>query len=186
VVAYVGAIDPDRGFFVLLRAFKKIIKENRNVILHISHPSKDRRMEDLLSTYVNDSVMKKHIVIQGINPHIEETYANADVVALPFEKPYWITAPPLVLLEAMASGTPIVTTPVDVIGEIGSNMSDMLFATPGDTDSLVNAILHVLENQEETRRMGVTARQKIIRDFSMQVVGKKLLETYTKICNYAQ
>ena len=180
LVAYVGAIDSDRGFFALLRAFNKVVKQIPRAILYISYPPR-KQTDDLLNRFVFNSTIKDHILLNGPNPSIEEVYAMADVVALPFQKPYWITAPPIVLIEAMSSAAPIVTTPVDVIEDIGTNMEDMIFVTPGNFDSLANGIVYFLENENEARNMGLRARENVIRNFSMQAVGGKLRETYRKI-----
>jgi glycosyltransferase involved in cell wall biosynthesis len=182
IIAYIGAIDSDRGFFFLLKAFKKIIQQMPKATFYICHPNLKEEMTDLLNRLVMSQKVKDNISVHGPNPSIEDVYSLADVIALPFQKPYWITAPPLVLLEAMASGTPIVTTPVDVIGEIGDNMVDMIFTTPGDLGSLVNAVVYALENQDEAEDIGVRARENAVKNFSMEVVGKKLRETYKRIC----
>lgn len=181
IIAYVGAFDQDRGFFSLLKAFKRILRQTPRAMLYVCHPKPMMEMDGSFYRSVTSQEMKKHIIFHGPNPFIEEIYSLADVIALPFQKPYWITAPPLVLLEAMASATPIVTTPVDVIKEIGTDMVDMIFATPGDLDSLVNAIVYALENQDKAKNIGFRARENSIQNFSMETVGKKLRKTYEKI-----
>lgn len=183
IIAYVGAMDPNRGFFLMLKAFKRVLKEIPEALLYICDPHRKREervYEPLFQSVVNQK-LKGNIVIHGPNPFIEETYSVADVIALPFQQPHWVTAPPLVLLEAMASATPIVATPVDVIKEIGTNKRDMIFATPGDLDSLVKAIVYVLKNQDEANKIGLRARENAAQNFSMETVGEKLRETYKKI-----
>jgi len=184
VIAYVGAADSDRGFFFLLKAFKEILHEIPETILYICHP--DRKMKslyDALSCARLNQRLGNNIMIHGPNPAIEETYSLADVIVLPFQKPYWITAPPLVLIEAMASATPIVTTPLDVTKEIGTNMIDMIFTSPNDLNSFTNAVVYALGSQDEARKIGFRARENATKNFSMEVVGRKLKETYREICN---
>ena len=184
VIAYVGAIDPDRGFFLLLKAFKKILQRVPQAILYVCHPNrKMRSVKGELHHYAASERIRRHILFRGPNPFIEEVYSLADVIALPFQKPYWITAPPLVLLEAMASAIPIVTTPVDVINEIGTNMVDMIFVPPGDLDSLVSSVVYILENQDEAKSIGFKARRKAMQNYSIETVGEKLRKTYEEICS---
>jgi glycosyltransferase involved in cell wall biosynthesis len=183
VVAYVGALDSDRGFFFLLNAFRKILKNIPQAILYVCHPNTRMKLaHNLLKRYTVSPRITSNILFKGPNPFIEEVYSFADVIAIPFQKPYWITAPPLVLLEAMASATPIVTTPVDVIKDIGTDMIDMIFTIPGNLDSVVNAIFYALENQDESRIIGLKAREKAVKDFSVEIVGEKLRKTYEEIC----
>lgn len=184
IIAYVGAIDADRGFFLLLKAFRKILQRIPQAILYVCHPNRKMEMDNPFYRYTMGQGMMGHILIHGPNPLIEEVYSLADIIALPFQKPYWITAPPLVLLEAMASATPVVTTPVDVIKEIGTGMVDMIFATPGDLDSLVNTIVYAFKNQDEAKAIGFKARENAIQNFSIEVVGEKLRKTYREILGF--
>jgi len=182
VISYVGSIDPNRGFFTLLKAFKEVLKEFPQALLHICHPG--RKGDDYLYVPFYQFVHQKfggRIIIQGPNPLIEEVYSLASVVALPFEQPYWIIDPPVVLLEAMASATPIVTTPLGSIGEIGKDGENMIFSDPRDPDSLSKAIKYALRNQDEAEKIGLNAREVAKTQFSQEVVGKMLKRTYTEI-----
>lgn len=181
LVVYVGAIDSDRGFFALVSAFKTVLKRIPRATLFIAYPPRSKQTEELLNRFVFNSAINDHVLLSGPNASINEVYAMADVVALPFQKPYWITAPPLVLLEAMSSASPIVTTPLDVIAEIGTNMEDMIFVKPGNLDSLANGIVYFLEDENEARKIGLRARENVLKNFSMQICGEKLEKTYSKI-----
>jgi len=183
IIFYVGQIDPERGFFIILKAFKKILRNLPDAILYICHPNL-KGEEKVYAPFFKSICcknMKKNIVISGPNVFIEESYSLSDVVVLPFQKPYWITAPPLVLIEAMASATPIVTTPLDVIKEIGRNKENMIFSTPNNVDSLVNSIFYILNNTEEATKIGLKAREHVIQNFSMNKVGLSLKEAYKNI-----
>lgn len=183
IIIYVGQIDPNRGFFDLLKAFKIILRKIPKALLYICHPNlkgEEKIYHRFFQSFIGQK-LKDNIVISGPNSFIEESYSMADVVTFPFKQPYWITAPPLVLLEAMASATPIVTTPLDVIKEIGENKKNMFFSTPGDIDSLVNAIIYAINNKEEADEIGLRAREYIIKNFSMERVGLYLNEAYKKL-----
>lgn len=177
IIAYVGAIDRDRGFFSLIGSFRKVIRQIPNAILYVSHPNR----ESLTVKMARNQSIKDNVLFRGTHPFIEEVYSLADVVALPFEKPYWITAPPLVVLEAMASAAPTITTPLDAIKDVGTNMLDLMFANPGDPDSLADAIVYALENEDEARTIGFRARENMMRNFSMETVGEILRKTYREI-----
>ena len=129
-------------------------------------------------------LIKSNIVVSGPSSNIEDAYSLADVIVLPFEKPYWITAPPLVFQEAMASGTPIVTTPLDEIKEIGKDGENVFFTKPGDVESISRSISYVLKNIDLANEVGVNARNEAINKFSMDVVGSILANSYKKIINY--
>jgi len=182
IITYVGAIDPNRGFFTLFKAFLEVLKDFPQALLYVCHPRSEggKNLYTPFYRFVRQK-LNKHIVIQGPNPLIEEAYSLASVVALPFEQLYWITEPPLVLLEAMASATPIVTTPVGVMREIGKDGENMIFSHRGDPDSLSKAINYVLRNQDEAEKIGLNARETAKAQFSQEVVGKLLNRAYEEI-----
>jgi glycosyltransferase involved in cell wall biosynthesis len=177
IIAYVGAIDADRGFFSLIESFRRVLRQMPDAILYVSHPNRG----DLTIDLARNPSIKDNVFFRGPGPFIEDVYSLADVVVLPFERPYWITAPPLVVLEAMASGTPTVTTPLDAIKDVGTDLFDLMFVNPGDPESLADAIVYALENEDEARTIGLRARENMIRNFSMETVGEILRKTYREI-----
>jgi glycosyltransferase involved in cell wall biosynthesis len=184
LIVYVGAIYPDRGIFVLLEAFKKLLERMPEAMLYVFHPQ--LQGDEVLhfphfNRIVNGKEFSGRVMIQGPNSNIEEAYCIADVVALPFTQPYWITDPPLVLLEAMACGASIVTTPVGAIADIVSNGDSAVFCKPCDESSLANALFWALMNKDKAEQLGVNARRIIEREFAMDLVGKQLRSIYEKI-----
>jgi glycosyltransferase involved in cell wall biosynthesis len=184
VIVYVGAIYPDRGIFVLLEAFREVLKRIPNALLYIFH-SKLSGDEEVFSPHFYRLAKHKefagHVVIQGPQSSIDEVYCLADVVALPFTQPYWITDPPLVLLEAMASGVPIVTTPVGAIKDVVEEGKNAILAEAGNEASLSEALSWAISNESDARKLGLRARKKIEQEFSMDIVGTKLRSVYEKI-----
>jgi glycosyltransferase involved in cell wall biosynthesis len=184
MIAYIGAIYPDRGVFFLLSAFKGLLARIPNALLFVSH-SRLEGDEAEWSPYfyrlANSNGLKGHVILTGPSSKIEEIYCLSDVMTLPFTQPYWITDPPLVLLEAMASGVPIVTTPVGAISEIGRDKENMIFCSPGDSMSLMWSLHWALENGDEARQIGLNARETIVKEFSMDLIGKRLKSLYRKI-----
>lgn len=177
IITYVGAIDSDRGFLSLIKSFRKVAQQIPDVILYVSHPNRG----DLTLEIARDEGIRDNILFRGPDPFIEEVYSLADAVVLPFSKPYWVTAPPLVVLEAMACAAPTITTPLDAIKDVGTNGVDLIFARPGDADSLAGAIVHILKNEDEARTIGLRARENIMGNFSMEAVGETLRKTYGEI-----
>jgi glycosyltransferase involved in cell wall biosynthesis len=113
----------------------------------------------------------------GPSENIEEIYNLADVVVLPFQRPYWVD-PPLVLLEAMSSGAVVVTTSVGAISDVVRNRENAVVVKTGSREDLADAIVGILESPNESMKMARKARETILRDYSYEAVGKKLLDLY--------
>jgi glycosyltransferase involved in cell wall biosynthesis len=73
---------------------------------------------------------------------------------------------PLVMLEAMSVGVPVVATahggPVELLGEAG------LLVTPGDAEALAGAVDELLRDPERRRRMGATGRRMVAERFQVE------------------
>jgi glycosyltransferase involved in cell wall biosynthesis len=99
-------------------------------------------------------------------------YAAANVFVLPSE---W-EAFGIVLLEAMACGTPIVASDVggipDVVGDIGR-----IFKY-GDTRALAENIIDILDNEEQEREKSIQGRAKVIEQFTWSAVVDRLEAIY--------
>lgn len=87
----------------------------------------------------------------------------------------------IVILEAMASGIPVVSTSCGgpetlvVEGETG-------FLTPvGDAVAMADCLAVLLRDEALRRRMGRRARQRVESHFTLQVVGQKYLEAYDRL-----
>ena len=87
----------------------------------------------------------------------------------------------IVILEAMASGLPVISTncggPATAVvdGETG-------FLTPvGDADSLAHAIQRLAEHAELRRHMGDAGRKVVERQFSLAAAGQIFLDKYDKL-----
>lgn len=183
LIVYVGAIYPDRGIFVLLDAFKNLLKKTPEAMLLVFHPQlqgDEVRHFPLFEQIATKREFNSKVVVYGFSSKIEEAYSLADVVALPFTQPYWITDPPVVLLEAMACGAPIVTTRVGAIGEIANNTNAM-FCKPNDVFSLTNALFWALKNKDKAQQLGLNARETARNQFAMELVGKQLQSIYEEI-----
>jgi len=80
---------------------------------------------------------------------------------------------PVALMEAMASGVPVVTTSVSGIPELVGNDAGLM-VPPGDPPALSEAITRILEDRDLARRLAAKARSMVERDFDLHVEAAKL------------
>ena len=90
---------------------------------------------------------------------ISSLYAEHEIFVLPS----LMEGMPLVLLEAMASGMPVVTTETSGMTDLVEDSHDGLFVIPGDTESLSTAIVRLCRDAELRQRLGSAAQQKMKR-----------------------
>jgi colanic acid/amylovoran biosynthesis glycosyltransferase len=81
---------------------------------------------------------------------------------------------PVALMEAMATGIPVVSTRVSGIPELVEDDVTGLVAAPGDADDLARCLARLLSDGELGARLAVKAREQVEREFDIQKEVRKL------------
>lgn len=183
VIAFVGQVEPVRGVFVLLHAFRRVVEQIDNIRLVIASPG--LQFEGPYIKLFQEMVKKFGLSDKTtfLPPHnqLEEIYNLADVVVFPYTQPYYYMDPPLTLLEAMASGALVIASAVGAAKELVLNGKNGKLVKPRSVEALAESIIDGVRNIDEYRSLGVKARETITSKFSMDRIGIVLAETYNKI-----
>jgi phosphatidyl-myo-inositol dimannoside synthase len=149
-----------------------------------------------LEEYIHESAKKLGVtdVIDFLgsvrNEHVRPYIALAETVVFPSSA----EATSLACTEAMAMGKPIVASAVGGFPEMLTDgkegflvrlfdREESVYAAPLEIGEdrvrlLADAICRILESAELRQRMGLAARQRVDRELSWDVVGRKILELY--------
>jgi glycosyltransferase involved in cell wall biosynthesis len=103
--------------------------------------------------------------------------ARATVYALPS----YNEGMPMSVLEAMAAGLPVVTTPVGGVPEAVTDGVEGFLVAPGDVAMLRDRLHRLLSDQALAQAMGAAARRKIESTFSSTVIMPRLEKIYTDL-----
>ena len=110
---------------------------------------------------------------------LRSQFEQADMLALPTHEDNC----PMVVLEAMASGVPIMASKVGGIPDLIDGVRAGLFCYPCDPESFRVGVKRVLEDSEHAQRMASAAHDDAMRRFHPKVIARKHLETYREILN---
>lgn len=86
---------------------------------------------------------------------------------------------PMSVLEAMAAGLPIISTPVGGIPEAITDGVEGFLVEPGDADHLARCIASLVGDEALARRMGAAARRKVELCFSSAAVLPQVERIYS-------
>lgn len=107
-------------------------------------------------------------------------YASADIFVLP--SILRAEAFGLVLLEAMASGLPCITTELGTgTSYVVQNGETGLVVPPGSPQAIAEAIQTLLNSPEKQRRMGNAGRERMLAEFTLSRMAARVDEVYAKI-----
>ena len=92
---------------------------------------------------------------------------------------------PVALLEAMAHGVAVVTTPVGGIPEVVTDSKTGLLVAPGDVATIAGAICRLLENPSLRTTLGRNGRALIESEFSVERAVARIVAVYDSLAGRA-
>lgn len=95
--------------------------------------------------------------------------------------PSYTEGVPNVILEAMASRLPVITTPVGGIPSVVQDGVSCIFIQPRDVAGMVAAICRLLRNQQECEWLAENAYREVCRRYALDVVSEQLCRIYGAI-----
>lgn len=162
LISWVGRFVPEKGLTYLLEAMQKVVKE---------HPSARLVMcgDGIARTECMHLTARLGLVDRVSFPGRLDRTELAELLARTtvFAFPSLSEGLPRSVLEAMASGVPVVASDIPGIGEVITDGNDGLLVSPRDSDSLAAAILRVLRDSDLVKQLGENARRTAVQRFSM-------------------
>lgn len=119
--------------------------------------------------------LERVVSFLGFREDARDIMAAADIVCLPSVAGEGM---PMVLLEAAARGRPVIATRLAGVGEAVVDGVTGLLATPDSVDELVDCLEKLLTNGELRQQMGQRARERVVREFNLEVYVTRLEEVY--------
>jgi glycosyltransferase involved in cell wall biosynthesis len=114
------------------------------------------------------------VEFRGLLPDMRAIYREADLFVLTSD---W-EGTPNVVLEAMASGLPVVATRVGGVPEVVRHGETGFLAEPADETALIRSLLTLVESPERRSEMGDNARRHMVNSFSSSRLPVYLNELY--------
>lgn len=159
----VGRLTPAKCQVLLVQACARLRDAGLSFHLKMVGAGPDR---ERIEREVMQHKLQSHITMTGAlnQQEVKQAFAQADVFVLPS----LAEGIPVVLMEAMCSGVPCVSTPVNGIPELIEHGVTGLLATPGDVDSLSTQLERLLRNPELRQTLAEAARQKVTTSFHLE------------------
>lgn len=172
-ILYAGLLSPRKGVPELVRASRLLLDRGIDHELVLAGGTPDEGAEDERAARAEDSPAASWI---GPQPHeaMAGLYREADVFCLPS----WWEAMPLSILEAMATGLPVVATAVGDVPRVVRPGETGLLVPPRDAAALADALAELLEDPDKRRAWGRAARALVEERHSEKVTVDGLAGAY--------
>jgi glycosyltransferase involved in cell wall biosynthesis len=172
LILFVGRLYRIKGVHLLLSALSHIKVPTHVVIIGPSWNEKYVQEIEQVSSKINEKGIHTVTLLGTVNDkhQLVTWYQKAAILVTPF----YYESSSTVTLEALACGTPVVTTGTHISDE----SPDGLLVTNKDPKQLAETISKLLENKDLREKAGRDGRALIEKCFSWKVTIKRLVETY--------
>jgi len=137
----VARFVPQKNLSLLINAFNLAVAKTPNLHLTLVGSGPE---QDLISSLINKSKNKDKITVLPWSDDVPSLLQEADIYALSSDYEGWGR----VLIEAMVSGLPIVTTDVGCVGEVCQNDTHALVTPPRDLQAFTKSLVTLAKNKE--------------------------------------
>lgn len=178
----IGRLVEKKGYEYTIKAIKKIIVKYRNIEYIIVG---DGPLENKLKKLVSESGIKKYIKFMRAAKQDEvlDFYKQAHIFMLPS-----ITASngdqegiPVVLMEAQATGLPVISTFHSGIPEVVVDGKSGFLVPEQDVNALIEKLEYLIGNPELWPKMGRYGRKFIEKKYDIKKLNKQLVEIYQNL-----
>jgi glycosyltransferase involved in cell wall biosynthesis len=177
VVLSVGRMVTKKGYQVLLPALPELLQRHGG--LHVVLAGSGDRLEEFRRAAAawSDRVHLPGAVLRDTLPDL---YRAADLFVLPavHDAKGNVDGLPNVILEAMASGLPVVASGISGIPLAVGDGSEGLLVPEGQAEPLTGALETLLADPGRRSALGAAARAKAVRELTWEAVASRYRETY--------
>jgi glycosyltransferase involved in cell wall biosynthesis len=174
VLMMVGTLKSVKGHRFLLKALPALLSRHPNIYLVIVG---DGELRDALHVQAAALNLEERVCFLGSRQDIADLLAAADLFVLPS---LW-EGLSMALLEAMATGLPIVASSVSGTAQALEPGVSGELVPPGDVNALAQALDKVLGDPAYARALGQAARQRVVAGFSAERQAEAHLALYRQV-----
>lgn len=184
ILLYVGRVDPEKKVGLVMRAFADFLYRCKS--------NKLDKLSKTLFVVVGDGVDRPRLEEEAKNigvtenvrflgrvtgPDLAELYKVGDVFATASE----IETQGIVLIEAAATGLPLIAVDAGAVAEVCKNGENGFLIKPGDVASMAGAIYKLFSDREFRKKMSSKSIE-IANEHSLDKTIDKFLQIYQKVC----
>lgn len=181
-ILFVGNASKEKGLLELLHAIKLLNEQGVSTSLVAAIENQCGIKEyaarhDLARTFVQQAGIDRQVRFIGLVDAIEDLYAQADLLVIPWNTSRGPSDYPMVVLEAMAMGKCVVATPVGGCPELLDHGAAGILAEGFSPASLASAIRSVLGNPQGRLAIEQAAVRRA-EELSLSVSAKRMISLY--------
>jgi len=177
----IGRFVEQKGQMVLIQALLQVIKEQPSVHLTLIG---DGEMRPELEAAIAENGLGAHVTLTG---WLSEAGVRAELAAShALVMPSFAEGLPMVVMEAMAAGRPVLATYIAGTPELVLHGENGWLVPAGDAGALAEQILEIADlSQERFSEMGMAGRERVLQRHDSDKEAVKLAALFREACEQA-
>jgi glycosyltransferase involved in cell wall biosynthesis len=174
-ILYIGHFSRLKGVDILIHAIANLKSEFPNVKLHLVGRGNDRAF----ALQAKKLDIEKHVIFHSWAQQsmVASYYKSADICVFPSR----LEGFGIVILEAMASGIPVIASNIPTFRELISNGIDGCLFKSEDADALSREVIALYRNPCLRKEISHNAFEKV-KNYSWEKIADKYISLYKELC----
>lgn len=160
-----GHLIPTKGYDLLLESFDVFCRHDKEWILNIYGEGRD---QGKLQKFIDAKGLSHRVFLRGVTNDIAKEMVGSSALLLSSR---W-EGMPMVVLEAMECGLPVVAYDINAITPLVDDGVEGRVVPSFDTDKFADAMLEIAHDEKKRKFFGQNAARKACQ-FSPEEIGKK-------------
>jgi len=176
VMGTIARLDKVKDHHCLLKSLALIKNNFKDIKLLIIGDGPERKK---IETYIQDYNLQHEVILTGFRTDIAEVLSIMDLLVLTSLS----EGTSITVLEAMASGKPVVATDVGGNSRLVMHNETGFLVPPKNPDATAACILSCISDKGMTQAMGLRGRQRVEKHFSVDHMVREYEKLYLDIMN---
>lgn len=173
-VAAAGRLSYEKGFDRLVSAFAKVIAQEPDLRLVVFGEGEARAD---LQEQIDRLHLQDYVLLPGFTDRIRDHLPKFEIFVLPSRT----EGLPIVVLEAMFSGIPVLATDVGSVAWLLDNSAGVIVRNQDSPNELAAEMGRLLQNKELMRAMGAAGASRVSGRFTAHAMAKQYLRAYSQL-----
>lgn len=160
---YVGRLSSEKGVQILLQSLSVLLAKGFDFRMTLLGDGAERKA---LENFVDEVGLSEKVVFAGFanQDEVRDALKESDIFILPS----FAEGVPVSLMEAMATGVPVIGTNVGGVTELIEHDVSGIVVSPADANALGAAILKYLESRELRAKVKDAAYSQVVKNFNLR------------------
>ena len=179
-IGLIGRITPGKGHLDFIKAVARVVREipQLKVLIVGDVAPRKEKYRDEIDLLVKRFGLSRYVHFLSWQKDIPKVLSQLDVLVAPSTIP---EAFGRVIIEAQASGVPVIATNVGGIVDIIEDRQNGILIPPREPAKMAEAIIELIKNKQLAFSLAQKAREKVEKEFSLTGMFKKTLELYQEV-----